>query len=145
MPFSNYPGGFAQGVTIRGMPVLSSYPGTVFWVDSVNGSNGNSGTFDRPFSTIDYAVGRCTASRGDIICAKAGHVETVTAAAGVAMDVAGVATVTDPITGLSVRARMFYDGNTATNFVALDALYGTQVLNGQLATQVKRATSVYPS
>lgn len=58
---------------------------------------------------------------------------------------AQIATVTDPITGLSVRARMFYDGNTATNFVALDALYGTQVLNGQLAVQVKRAASLYAS
>lgn len=58
---------------------------------------------------------------------------------------AQIATVTDSVTGLSVRARMFYDGTTATNYVALDALYGTQVLNGQLATQVKRATTVYPS
>ncbi len=58
---------------------------------------------------------------------------------------AQIATVTDPISGLSVRARMFYDGNVATNYVALDALYGTQVLNGQMATRVHRATSVYPS
>lgn len=58
---------------------------------------------------------------------------------------AQIATVTDQISGLSVRARMFYDGTTATNYVALDALYGTQVLNGQLATQVKRAANVYAS
>ena len=58
---------------------------------------------------------------------------------------AEMATVTDDITGLSVRARMWYDGATATNFVALDALYGTQVLDGMLATQVNRAASVYPS
>jgi hypothetical protein len=58
---------------------------------------------------------------------------------------AEMATVTDDVTGLSVRARMWYDGTTATNWVALDALYGTQVLDGQLATQVVRAASVYPS
>lgn len=58
---------------------------------------------------------------------------------------AEMATVTDDITGLSVRARMWYDGATATNFVALDALYGTQVLDGMLATQVQRAATVYPS
>lgn len=90
MPISNYPNGFASGVTIRGVPVLSAYPGNVFWVDSGSGSNGNKGTFDQPFSTIDYAVGRCTANNGDIIAVKAGHTETVTAAAGLALDVAGI-------------------------------------------------------
>lgn len=54
-------------------------------------------------------------------------------------------TVTDPVTGLSVRARMYYDGDTATNFVALDVLYGKQVLDGQLATQVSRAATSYPA
>lgn len=58
---------------------------------------------------------------------------------------AEMATVTDEITGLSVRARMWYDGATATNFVALDALYGTQVLDPMLGVQVLRATSVYPA
>ncbi|HEY7823773.1 MAG TPA: P22 phage major capsid protein family protein [Acidimicrobiia bacterium] len=58
---------------------------------------------------------------------------------------AEMATVTDEITGLSVRARMWYDGGTASNFVALDALYGTQVLDPMLGVQVKRATSVYPA
>jgi len=57
---------------------------------------------------------------------------------------AQIDTVTDPITGLSVRARMFYDGGTATNFIALDALYGTQVLDGQLAVRALRATSIAP-
>lgn len=90
MPISNYPNGFAQGVNIRGIPLLSAYPGDVYWVDSVNGSDGNKGTFDKPFSTIDYTVGRCTANKGDIIAVKAGHVETVTAAAGLALDVAGI-------------------------------------------------------
>lgn len=93
MPISNYPNGFANGVSIRGVPLLSAYPGEVFWVDSVNGSNGNKGTFDRPFATIDYAVERCTANRGDIIMVKPGHVETISGAAGIALDVAGVAVV----------------------------------------------------
>lgn len=93
MGVSNYPRGFANGVSIRGIPILSSYPGDVYWVDSVNGSNGNKGTYDQPFSTLDYAVGRCTASKGDIIVAKPGHVETVIAAAGLALDVAGIAII----------------------------------------------------
>jgi hypothetical protein len=93
MPISNYPNGFAGGVNIRGIPLLSAYPGDVYWVDSVNGSNGNKGNFDRPFSSIDYAVGRCTANQGDIIMVKPGHVETVTAAGGLDLDVAGIAIV----------------------------------------------------
>lgn len=90
---TNYPSGFANGITVRNMPLLSAYPGTVFWVDSTAGNNGNRGTFERPFSTIDYAVGRCSANKGDIIMVKPGHVETVTAAGGLALDVAGIAVV----------------------------------------------------
>ena len=88
MPLSNYPNGFSQGVNIRGVPVLNTYGGNVFWVDSNGGSNGNKGTFDRPFATIDYSIGRCTASNGDIVMAKPGHAETL--AADIAMDVIGV-------------------------------------------------------
>lgn len=90
MPLTNYPNGFGAGVSVRGLPLLNAYSGQVFWVDSNGGSNGNKGTFDRPFATIDYAVGRCNASKGDIIMVKAGHVETVTAAGGLALDVAGI-------------------------------------------------------
>ena len=90
---TNYPSGFANGVTVRGMPLLSAYPGRVLWVSSTRGSNGNKGTFDRPFGTIDYAVGRCDANRGDIIMVMPGHVETVIAAGGLALDVAGIAIV----------------------------------------------------
>ena len=91
MSIANYPKGFADGVNVRGIPILNLYPGVVFWVDSVHGSNGNSkGTFDRPFGTLDYAIGRCTADHGDLIVVKAGHTETVAAAAGLAFDVAGI-------------------------------------------------------
>lgn len=93
MSISNYPGGFPNGVNIRGIPILNSYSNKVWWVHSEGGSNGNAGTFDRPFDTIDYAIGRCTASRGDVIMVKAGHVETVTAAAGLALDVIGVSII----------------------------------------------------
>ena len=93
MPMSNFPGGFAAGVSIRGVPVTVTNPGEVFWVDSVRGSDGNRGTFDRPFGSIDYAIGRCTAGRGDIIFVKPGHTETVSAAGGITCDVSGVAII----------------------------------------------------
>lgn len=88
MPVSNFPGGFAHGVNIRGLPLLNTYAGNVFWVDSNGGSDGNKGTFDRPFATIDYAIGRCTANNGDIIMVKAGHSEDPLVS--ITMDVAGV-------------------------------------------------------
>jgi len=95
---SNFPNGFAQGVTIRGVPVDIPNPGQVFWVNNstvlaegaVGGSDGNDGSYRRPFSTLDYAVGKCKASRGDIIYLMPGHAETVSGAAFVTCDVAGI-------------------------------------------------------
>src|SRR4051812_41763398 len=89
MPLSNYPTGFAGGVSLRNLPVLDTFAGNVFWVSSVSGSDGNKGTRQRPFATIDYAIGRCTASNGDIIIAMPGHTEAVTSTS-LACDVAGV-------------------------------------------------------
>ena len=101
MPRANYPSGFMMGLTVRNMPILQAQPGNVWWVGNsttllpgaVGASNGNPGTFLKPFSTIDYAVGRCTANTGDIIMVKPGHAETISGAAGITLDVAGVAIV----------------------------------------------------
>jgi hypothetical protein len=98
---SNYPNGFAAGVSIRGLPLTMTNPGEVFWVNStsvlakggVGASNGNDGSYRRPFSTITYALTKCTASRGDIIVVMPGYTETVAAAGGLAVNVAGVAIV----------------------------------------------------
>lgn len=98
---SNYPNGFANGVTIRGVPLLQTNPGQVFWVSNTSallpgqrgGSDGNKGTFDSPFSTIDYAIGQCVANRGDIIMVKPGHTETLSAAGAITADIAGVAII----------------------------------------------------
>jgi hypothetical protein len=87
---SNFPKGFPNGVALRNVPVAMPHPGKVFWVSSTAGSNGNRGTYEQPFSTIDYAVGRCRANKGDIIFVMPGHVETVTAAGGLDLDVAGI-------------------------------------------------------
>lgn len=101
MGVSNYPNGFADGITVRGVPLTVAHPGKVFFVNGssvlapggIAGSDGNPGTYQKPFATIDYAIGMCTASRGDIIFVMPGHTETVSAAAGIAMDVAGVAVI----------------------------------------------------
>jgi hypothetical protein len=88
---SNFPSGFAYGVNIRGVPLLNAYSGDTFWVDSNGGSDQNKGTFDRPFATIDFAVGKCTANNGDLIMVKAGHSEDPTTS--IALDVAGVSVI----------------------------------------------------
>lgn len=97
----NYPGGFRDGILIRGVPLHVTNPGKVFWVyngtallpNQRAGSDGNDGTFNAPFATVDYAVSRCTASRGDVVMVKPGHAETIASATALAIDVAGVAVI----------------------------------------------------
>jgi hypothetical protein len=93
MSISNFTSGFAAGVLMKGALFYDAIPGKVFWVDSVNGTTGGAGTYNSPLSTIDAAVGKCSANRGDVIFCKPGHVETVTAAGGLALDVAGISVV----------------------------------------------------
>ncbi len=69
--------------------------GSIFFVDSSTGTDGagQGQNPDSPCATIDYAVGLCTASKGDVIYAMPGHAETLTAAAGIALDVIGVSVI----------------------------------------------------
>ncbi len=60
-------------------------PGGVTGVDSA-GAYGDSP--QKPFATKDYAIGQCTAGRGDTIYILPGHAETITGT--IAADVAGV-------------------------------------------------------
>lgn len=63
--------------------------GSIFFVHSGTGSDasGAGSNPDTPVATLDYAIGLCTASKGDIIYVMPGHAETTTA---IALDVAGV-------------------------------------------------------
>lgn len=98
---TNFPDGFAYGMTLRGIPILQTNPGNVFWVGNsstlipgtVTGANGNPGTFQKPFSTLAYALTQCTAGVGDIILVKPGHAETIADATTLTMSVSGVAIV----------------------------------------------------
>jgi hypothetical protein len=101
MALSNYPAGFKNGITIRGVPLEVAYPGKVFWVNNsgvlsqgeIGGSDGNPGTYQKPFSTIAGALLQCTASRGDVIFVKPGHAETLTNATALILNVATVAII----------------------------------------------------
>jgi len=114
---------FANGVTIRGVPIAQAYPGRVFWVSNSTvlpeggrpGSDLTSlrGTMLAPFATISYAISRCVAGRGDTIVVGAGHAETITAAAGIAMSKAGVCLL-GLGTGLNRPTITYTTANTAT-------------------------------
>ena len=124
-PASNFPGGF-NNVTIRGVPITQSHPGQVYWVSNatptlpgqVGGSDGNPGTFNAPFGTLEYAVSRCTANRGDIIFIKPGHAETISSATALAFDIAGVAIVG---LGAGTKRPTFTLGTAATTTIAVSA------------------------
>lgn len=63
--------------------------GELFFVHSGTGTDavGYGKNPDAPLATLDYAIGLCTASKGDRIYLMPGHAETTTA---IALDVAGV-------------------------------------------------------
>jgi len=100
--------GFVNGITVRGIPLAQAYPGKVWWVngssvipkDGIGGGDdagtatrSGTGSYKRPFATIDYAIGKVTADRGDIIAVMPGYTQNLTATADIALDVAGVALV----------------------------------------------------
>jgi hypothetical protein len=89
---------FPQGITSYGVPItgpawmpIPGVGGKIFFVDAGQGNNSNDGTDkELPLAGVDYAVGKCTANRGDVIVCLPGHVETISAAAGWDLDVAGI-------------------------------------------------------
>ena len=94
MALTNFP----NGVSSFGMPIVGAggvmTTGTVFFVSSVTGSNGNSGfDKDNPLADLDTAVGKCTANKGDVIFLMPNHAEAVSAAAGVVLDIAGISVI----------------------------------------------------
>lgn len=98
---SSYPHGFLGSIVIKGLPLLQLHPGKVHWVNGtsvlaeggIGGSNGNDGTYRRPYATIDFAVGKAVANRGDIIVVMPGHSEDIASATSLVVDVAGIAIV----------------------------------------------------
>lgn len=98
---SNFPQGFANGLTLRNVPLLQAQPGSVYWLDncgSLNpnqhaGSDGNHGSFRDPFATLAHAVTACQGGRGDIVMVAPGHSETYSSATAVALNSSDVAII----------------------------------------------------
>ena len=100
--WTNFPQGFANGLTVRGMPLLQMQPGQVFFLDNgpimipnqKTGSDGNRGSFLDPFATLNYAVNTaCMPGRGDIVFVLPGHFETITSATVALLQTSGVAVI----------------------------------------------------
>ena len=108
MYMSYFKQGFASGLNVRGVPLVQTHPGQVFWVSNaatttvalpVGGLTGsdnagqNNGTFHKPFKTLAFALSQTKVGRGDIIFLKPGHAETVSSATALTLSTTNVAIV----------------------------------------------------
>lgn len=94
---------FPNGITSFGVPVMGSgadvpfTTGNYFFVDSGHAnaadSASNGGDPSKPLATLDYAIGRCTASNGDVIILAPGHTEDIDGASAITVDVAGISII----------------------------------------------------
>jgi len=69
--------------------------GARIFVDSATGTDaaGYGTGPDKPVATIDYGIGLCTASKGDIVYVMPYHAENITTATAIACDVIGVSVI----------------------------------------------------
>lgn len=97
MPLTHYP----HGVSSFGIPQIGTGSGAIptttgsyFFVDSVTGNDGNTGdTPTNPLATIDAAINKCTANKGDVIIVMPNHAETISDASSINPDVAGISVI----------------------------------------------------
>ena len=97
---TNFPSGVqSRGVPVEGFggigsPLLTM--GNIYHVDSGadTADDDNAGTHPKqPLATLDGAINKTTASNGDVILVHPGHAETISAAAAITFDVAGVTVI----------------------------------------------------
>jgi hypothetical protein len=124
---TNFPSGVkSRGVPVEGLggigsPLLTT--GNVYHVDSgADAANdGNAATNPKqPAATIDGAVGKCTANNGDVILVAPGHTETLSAAAGITFDVAGVTVIGMGVGGSRPTVTLDTATTTDINVTAAD-------------------------
>lgn len=103
----------------NGMPMVGGArfsTGSTYFVDSAAGSNGYTGkSSSKAFSTLDYAIGKCTANKGDTIYVMPNHAETITGAGGITADIAGITII--GLGSYNQRPRFLMDGGTTVTFL----------------------------
>jgi len=127
---------FNADVTILGALLGVTQYSNIYYVDSTSGhdSAGNYGTtYLKPFKSIDFAIGQCTADNGDIIFVMPGYTENLSAADAIDADVAGIS-----IIGLgngNLRPTLTYT-NAAGEFVigADDVRVSNIIFNASVTT-----------
>lgn len=89
-----------NGLKVYGMPVMPGNPlippttGKFFFVNSGVGLDTNLGTNPAfPLATIAAAIALCTDSKGDVIIVMAGHAESISGAAAIAVNKIGITIV----------------------------------------------------
>lgn len=121
--------------------------GNIFFVHSGTGTNGPGygQNPDSPVATLAYAIGLCTANKGDRIYLMPDHSETVTGAGGVTVNVAGVS-----ILGMgrgNQRPKLLLAGGTTVTMLisAADVYVGNVVFEANFADIVAAiaVTGVY--
>ncbi|CAB4120961.1 hypothetical protein UFOVP1_55 [uncultured Caudovirales phage] len=108
MSLSNYPAGFSQGLTVRGLPIQMAQPGKVWWLNNssvlapfgVAGDDNGPGTYQQPFLSLNGAITKIVggagsdassgSSRGDILMVMPGHAETISTSTAVTMNCPGL-------------------------------------------------------
>ncbi len=105
--------------------------GNVFYVDNTNGSNSYNGkSWANAFSTLNYAISKCTDAKGDMIYIAPYHTETIDAAAGTA---SGVATDELVIDKTHITIRGLGSGMCRPTFT-LGSTAGAQTTAGVVVT-----------
>lgn len=127
---------FQNGVSSFGIPVIGPgggdmpASGNYIFVSSSTGADGNPGTYDLPMRTLDAAIGRCVANTGYVIALMPGHAETVAAASGITLDVAGV-TVVGMGEGASRPTFTFSATDSTIVISAAACQFGHKLINGE--------------
>lgn len=140
---TNLSGLQVAGVPTMGMGSLPFTTGSVFFVSSGSGSNGNTGAADSPFATLAYAYSKCTAAKGDQVVLMPNHAEVYTASetfntAGVTVFGLGVGNNRPTFTlGTATSTRFLVSGNNNSfynivfkaNFLAIVAAFRVTATN----------------
>lgn len=124
---STFPGGFAGGLVVQNVPIVNTAPGRVFWLDSVNGADGNKGTFARPFASLAGALAAMSSPAptvwADVLMVKPGHRETISSATALRLTLSGVQIV-GLGTGINRPTFTLDTANTSTiNVMASDVSF----------------------
>jgi hypothetical protein len=83
-------GGSNRAATHKFFAVPPGIWGDIRYVHHSGTSTGPGWSPQNPYSTIDAAIGACTADNNDLVVVLPGHAESIAAAAGVDADVAGI-------------------------------------------------------